>query len=92
MFILSLAITILIGYFLPIWVYKIDWISLIKIATQSGDIETWEEVKHVLNISQEVALRYILIILGLCLLIFIICMSITKQIKKATKRKEKQND
>ena len=92
MFILSLAITILIGYFLPIWIYEIDWVSLIKIATQSGDIETLEEVKHVLNISQEVAQRYILIILGLCLLIFIISMSITKQIKKAPKRKEKQND
>ena len=73
------------------WMYKIEWPSLIKIATQTGDIETWEELKQVFNISQEVAQRYILIILGLCLLIFIISMSITKIIKKSIKKKNQKD-
>lgn len=90
MFWLSLAITILIGFFLPKWMYNTEWTTLIKIAMNDGDISTWKELKDALNISQQGAIEYICIMLGICLIIFIIIFNITKIINKAiTNKKEK---
>ncbi len=88
MFILSLAVTILLGYFLPGWMYDTQWSTLIKIATQEGDVETWKELGQAISISQETAQKYLFTVIGLCVLIFIICMCITGIIKKALKKKE----
>lgn len=90
MFLLSLLITILIGYFLPIWMYKIEWSTLIKIATQSGDIESLKELGQALSISQETAQKDIFTIIGLSILILLICIGITDIIKKALKKNKKQ--
>lgn len=87
MFFLSLAITLLIGYFLPQWMYDLQWSTLIKIATQTGDLETLNELGDLLLISQETGVKYIITIVGISLLIFIICMSVTRLIRKAVKKK-----
>ncbi len=87
MFFLSLAITLLIGYFLPQWMYDLQWSTLIKIATQTGKLETLNELGDLLLISQETGVKYIITIAGICLLIFIICMSVTRLIRKAVKKK-----
>lgn len=82
MFLLSLAITLLFGYFIPIWMFGINWISLTKLSFQIGGTDDINELILKYLINPKTALRYLITSIFICILIFIITMCITNLIKK----------